>query len=318
MVKICGRFRLWWFSKHWLCRDTSAKRLPYFRQRSAALGSRVAASSWQQGGSDPQKVAAVCRWSQCLASYVQAVRLHPLGTALHFPRKRKKIFSRFRGDKSLQAWLSAAGGRFKIFTPLHAHKTRKKIFYFPVSEAACRGLVSAAGRSFKIFTPLYHPPIFFRFIYAFCGLGSLLPAFGLRFLGHTPAAGWLLVRCSFPALHPVAGCLHRPAPVCSWGSRLLPLLRPFSALSALCFFLLSRYKNGGGASSPRPPLFQYIVFNIFSAFLHPPQSQCFLGRFSALKFPKFAQIFPKFAQNVPKVRTDLNTSSGVNVGGQTL
>ena len=86
MVKICGCFRLWWFSKHWLCRDTSAKRLPYFRQYSAALG-RVAASSWQQVGCvDPQKVAAGCRLSQCLASYVQAVRLHPLGTALPFAR----------------------------------------------------------------------------------------------------------------------------------------------------------------------------------------------------------------------------------------
>ena len=118
MVKICGRFRLWWFSKHWLCRDTSAKRLPYFRQYSAAVG-RVAASSGQQVGGcvDPQKVAAGCRLPQCLASYVQAVRLHPLGTALPFPRKRKKIFPRFRGDKSLRAWVSAAGVRFKIFTP---------------------------------------------------------------------------------------------------------------------------------------------------------------------------------------------------------
>ena len=253
MVKICGCFCPWWFSKHWLCRDTSAKRLPYFRQYSAALGSRLAASSWQQLGSDPQKggsrLVAVAVPCQLCASCPLASSRH---CSAFCPGKEKKSFHAFGGINHCGRVVSAAGVRFKIFRP------------------------------------------------------------------YPPAAGWLFARCSFPALHPVAGGLHRPAPVNSWGSSLLPLLRPFSALSALCFFSLSRYKNGGGASSPRPPLFQYIVFNIFSAFLHPPQSQCFLGRFSALKFPKFAQIFPKFAQNVPKVRTDLNTSSGVNAGGQTL
>lgn len=175
MVKICGRFRLWWFSKHWLCRDTSAKRLPYFRQYSAALG-RWAASSgsrlvavlirkrWQQVGGCRSALPVMCKLSACILSALLCL----------FPGK-KKSFHAFGGIN------------------------------------ACGRVVSAAGVRFKIFRP------------------------------YPPAAGGLLARCLFPALHPVAGRLHRRC--CSSLGQLLCFRSSLPSALVILFSLLFFLKD---------------------------------------------------------------------------